>query len=54
MITFITLLITMLIIAGIVVFGGAIAGSIFLVAFADLIACGAIMYGIYKLLKRKK
>ena len=54
MITFIALVVTLLIIAGIIVFGGAIAGSVFLVTFADLIVCGAIIYGIYKLLKRKK
>ena len=50
MITFTLLVVALL---ALVVFV-AVGGSVFLLAFADVIFCGLIVYGIYKLIVKNK
>lgn len=50
MITFILLIVALL---SLVVFT-VLSSSVFLVVFADVIFCGLIVYGIYKLLTKNK
>ena len=50
MITFILLIVALL---ALVVFT-VLSGSVFLFVFADVIFCGLIVYGIYRLLTRNK
>lgn len=50
MITFMLLVITLVFL---VVFA-VLFGSAFLLAFADVIVCGLILYGIYKLVVKNK
>ena len=50
MITFVLLILALVAVVVFTVFGG----TVFLLAFADVIFCGLLVYGIYKLLANNK